>query len=101
MNVEGPDLGLGLKEVPHGIVDLLILLMLVSLSIFLFVPKAQSQNAIGIGVRDEHNLVNEAVLLLQNWHRFFIDGVCKLFRLSRFAGHFNYAGKHTLRSFRG
>src|SRR2546426_11710318 len=89
MNVKGPDLGLGLKEVPYSIVDLLILFMLISLSIFLFVPKAQGQNAIGVGVRDEHNLVHESVLLLQNWHRFFIDGVCKVLRFSWFAGHFN------------
>src|SRR5438093_13468563 len=52
MNVKGPDLGLGLKEVLHGIVDLLILFMLISLSTLLFIRKAQVQTAIGVGVRD-------------------------------------------------
>jgi len=65
MDVKGSDLGFGLEKVPQGIVDLLILFALILLSILLFVPKTQSQNAIGVGVRDEHNLVDEAALLFR------------------------------------
>src|SRR5712671_5087366 len=57
MDVKGSDLGFGLEKVPQGIVDLLILFALILLSILLFVPKTQSQNAIGVAVRDEHSTV--------------------------------------------
>ena len=80
VDVKGSDLGLGLEKVSQGIVNLLILFALILLSILLFVPKAQSQNAIGVGVRDEHNLVDEATLFFQNRHAFFIDDVGKLLR---------------------
>src|SRR6266404_1858450 len=80
VDVKGSDLWFGLDKVSQGIVDLLILFALILLSILLFVPKAQSQNAIGVGVRDQHNLVDEAALLFQNRHGFLIDDVGKLLR---------------------
>ena len=80
VDVKGSDLGFGLEKVSQGIVDLLILFSLILFSILLFVPKAQSQNAIGVGVRDEHNLVDETALPFQNRHASFIDDVGKLLR---------------------
>src|SRR5579864_7324666 len=101
MYVKGTNLGFGLEEVPNRIVDLLILFALIFLGILFFVPKAQSQNAIRVAGRNEHNLVDEAVLLLQYRHRSLINGVGKLLRFPGLAGHFHYACKHVLAPFYG
>lgn len=57
-----------------------LLFALIFLGILPLVPKAESQNAIGLARRNEHNLVHEAALLFQDRHRFLIDGFGKLLR---------------------
>src|SRR5207244_11179121 len=87
------------SEVPKRFMDLRVLLAMILFGVSSFVPETQSQNVIGFRVRDEHNLVHEALLFFQDWYRSFIDGFCQFFRFSRLAGQFNCAGKHS-RSFR-
>src|SRR5712691_4468596 len=101
VNVERANHGFGLEEMPQGVVDLLVLLAVILLGILPCVPKAESQNLIALRVRDEHNLVDEAALLFQNRHCFFIDSVGEFFRLAGLAGQFNYAGEHRCAPFVG
>src|SRR5439155_9868923 len=99
VHVEGANHGFGIEEVPKRFMDLRVLLAMILFGIPSFVPETQSQNVIGFRVRDEHNLVHEALLFFQDWYCSFIDGFCQFFRFSRLAGQFNCAGKHR-RSFR-
>ncbi len=80
MYVKGANLGFCLKEVPHRIVDLLVLFALIFLGILSLVPKAQSQNLIRLSGRNQHDLVHEASLFFQDRHRSVIDGVGKVLR---------------------
>src|SRR5207247_10614992 len=95
VHVEGADHGFGIEEVPKRFIDLRVLLAMILFGVSSFVPETQSQNVIGFRVRDEHNLVHEALLFFQDWYRSFIDGFCQFFRFSRLAGQFNCASKHS------
>jgi hypothetical protein len=48
VDIKGANVGFGLEKVPQRVVNLLVLFALIFLGILLLVPKAQSQNAIGV-----------------------------------------------------
>jgi hypothetical protein len=60
--------------VSQFVVNRLILLALILLGVCLCVPKTQCHNVIRISMGDEHDLVNETALPLENWDGFLIDG---------------------------
>jgi hypothetical protein len=62
-----------LKKVAQRIVECLILFTLILLGILLSIPKAQSQDPIGLRMRNQHDLVGKAVLFIRNRQCFFID----------------------------
>src|SRR4029077_8505937 len=98
-DIEGPDYGLCLKQVPYHVADGGILLPLVPFGIFLAVPKAQRQDLIGFYIRYQKCLIHEPGLFLQNRQHLVVDGVGKFPGLSRLGCYFDSSCKHGNNSF--
>ena len=63
MYVKRANLGFRFEEMPQRIVNLLVLFALIFFGILSLVPKAQSQNLIGLSRRNEHDLIHETALV--------------------------------------
>src|SRR5215831_18405775 len=97
--VKGLNLGRALDLVANHLIDRGKAFPVVPFGIFLCFPEAQSQQALGILLGDQNNLVNESGLTLQEREDSIVDGTGKLPRLSGFAGDCYYSGKHKRYSF--
>src|SRR5215472_15451972 len=98
--VKGLNLGRALDLVANHLIDRGKAFPVVPFGVFLCFPEAQSQQALGILLGDQNNLVNESGLTLQEREDSIVDGTGKLPRLSGFAGDCYYSGKHKRYSFR-
>src|SRR5205823_4486174 len=63
MDIKGTDDGLGVDQVLQLLAHGIVLLPMIPLGVFPGFPKAQSQHAIALRVRDEHDLIHKACLL--------------------------------------
>ena len=83
VHIECTDVRFGLEEVPQGLVYVLILLAVITLSVLFRLPEAESEHSIRLCLRVEDDFILEAILFLQNGHAFFIDSVGEFFRIFR------------------
>src|SRR5712691_9312096 len=88
IHLEGPNYRFGLKQVLEHVMDLGILLLAVTFRVVLPVPKAESQDLIGVSVRNQNSLVHESRLLFENGQNLVVNGVAEVLCLSWFGGEF-------------
>jgi hypothetical protein len=89
VNIKCTDVRFSLEQVPEGLVNVPVLLAVITLSVLLRVPEAESEHSIRFCLRVEDDFIREAILFLENGHAFFIDSVAEFFRFSGFAGEFD------------
>src|SRR5438876_3955766 len=77
MDIKGTDDGLGVDQVLQLLAHGIVLLPMIPLGVFPGFLKAQSQYAIALRVRDEHDLIHKACLL------FSMGTTCSLMALDR------------------
>src|SRR5438874_3502644 len=77
MDIKGTDDGLGVDQVLQLLAHGIVLLLMIPIGVFPGFPKAQSQHAIALRVRDEHDLIHKACLL------FSMGTTCSLMALDR------------------
>jgi hypothetical protein len=75
VDIEGLNDGRNLHQVLYGPLHRVELLALVALGILSRIPEAEGEDAIGLRVGDDHGLVDESGLPLQNGQDLIINGI--------------------------
>jgi hypothetical protein len=94
IHIVGRDLGILFTKLPDHFRHPGELLALVAFGVFSPVPETHRQYMVGIGCRDEYDLVLKALLFPQNRKHLFDGGRAQFIRLSGFAFNFDYPCKH-------
>src|ERR1700722_19728658 len=84
INVEGSGYRGTLHQVGDQFIDFWELFMRVALCIFLVIPKAQCEDLVRLGVRNENDLIHETSLAFQDWQDFLLNGFGELSCFSLF-----------------
>ena len=60
MDIKGTDDGFGVDQVLQLLAHGIVLLLMIPIGVFPGFPKTQSEHAIALSVRDEHDLIHKA-----------------------------------------
>src|SRR6476661_3979913 len=99
-HLEGAHLRSAFDQVADNIGDPVELFTLICVCMLFRLPKADSENAIGVFVGDQSDFVEESRLTLQDSEDFIIHCASEVSGFPGFAGYFYDSGKHTRYSFR-
>lgn len=100
VDIKGSNHEPSFEQVLYRLLHCVELFARVALGIFSRIPETEREDAVRLRIRDDHRLIYESDLTLQNRQNLVIDGIAQLACFSGLAGDLNNPGKHGKRSSR-